>query len=169
MFQDSSSILVWLAGNHGDGGKGAGPSSFWSNDLYDQAQIVDWLSFANSWVQFGVFTNRAILSYNGPYNGLGNNQQWPQEKLDFMLEEGAIRGNKSLEILNKRLQDNEWLALGRPTIADLSVFVYIALAPMGDISLQPYPGVLAWIERVKKLPGFFPIEGLDDPMIRRRK
>ena len=117
----------------------------------------------------GVFTNRAILSYNGPYNGLGNNQQWPQEKLNFMLEEGSIRGKYSLKVLNERLTIQDWLAVGRPTIADISVFVYIALAPMGDISLQPYPGVLAWIERIKKLPGFIPIEGLDDPMIRRRK
>ena len=85
-----------------------------------------------------------------------------------MLEEGAIRGNYSLGVMQQHLADREWLALGRPTIADLSVFVYVALAPMGDISLQPYPAVLAWIERVKRLPGFFPIEGLDDPMVRRR-
>lgn len=85
-----------------------------------------------------------------------------------MLEEGAIRGNKSLEILQKRLEQNEWLVLGRPTIADVSVFVYVALAPMGDISLQPYPAVLAWIERIKKLKGFISIPGLDDPMVRRR-
>lgn len=116
----------------------------------------------------GVFTNRAILSYNGPYNGLGNNQQWPKEKLDVFLEEGAIRGNYSLRLLNKHFTDHKWLALGRPTIADISVFVYVALAPMGDISLEPYPHVRAWIERVKQLPGFFPIEGLDDPLIRRR-
>ena len=113
----------------------------------------------------GVFTNRAILSYNGPYNGLGNNQAWSQAKLDLFLEEGEIRGNKSLKILQQQLEDKEWLVLGRPTIADLSVFVYVALAPMGDISLNPYPAIEAWIERVKKLPGFFPIEGLDDPLI----
>lgn len=115
-----------------------------------------------------VFTNRAILSYNGPYNGLGKNQKWPQEKLDVFLEEGAIRGNYSLKVLNEHLENNQWLTLGRPTIADISVFVYVALAPMGDISLEPYPNVRAWIERVKQLPGFFPIEGLDDPLIRRR-
>lgn len=80
-----------------------------------------------------------------------------------------MRGNYSLKVLNAQLEKNDWLALGRPTIADLSVFIYVALAPMGDISLQPYPAVLAWIERVKKLPGFFPIEGLDDPLVRRRK
>ena len=58
--------------------------------------------------------------------------------------------------------------MGRPTIADISVFVYIALAPMGDISLEPYKAVRAWIEGIKKLKGFFAIEGLDDPLIRRR-
>ena len=80
-----------------------------------------------------------------PYNGLGNNQQWPQEKLDIFLEEGAIRGNYSLKVLDGQLEKNEWLVLGRPTIADLSVFVYVALAPMGDISLKPYPNVLVGI------------------------
>jgi len=43
IFSDSSSILTWLAGNHGDGG-GSGPSSFWSNDLYEQTQIIDWVN-----------------------------------------------------------------------------------------------------------------------------
>ncbi|KAJ5261399.1 hypothetical protein N7478_011994 [Penicillium angulare] len=167
-FTDSSSILIWLAGKWNDKGKAEGPSSYWSSDLYEQAQIVNWLSFANSWVQYGVFVNRAILSYNGPYNGLGNNQKWPQEKLDVFLEEGSIRGNYSLGVLNQHLADRLWLALDRPTIADLSVFVYVALAPMGDIKLQPYPNVIAWIERVKELPQFFPIEGLDDPFVRRR-
>ena len=128
--------------------------------------LTSWqLSFANSWVQYGVFTNRAILSYNGPYNGLGNNQQWSQDKLDVFLEEGAIRGNASLKVLDKQLETNDWLVLGRPTIADLSVFVYIALAEMGDISLKPYQNVLAWIRRVEGLPGFFPIEGLDQPLL----
>ena len=116
----------------------------------------------------GVFTNRAILSYNGPYNGLGNNQKWPQSKLEVFLEEGAIRGNQSLKMLEQRLKTNEWLVLDRPTIADISVFVYIALAPMGDISLEPYKAVRAWIERIKMLKGFFAIEGLDDPLLRRR-
>ena len=44
VFADSSSILTWLAGKWGDGGKENGPSSYWSNDLYEQAQIIDWVS-----------------------------------------------------------------------------------------------------------------------------
>ena len=126
------------------------------------------LSFANSWIQYGVFTNRAILSYGGPYNGLGPGINWPQSSIDVFLQEGAMRGNKSLRILEQQLSTEKWLALGRPTIADLSVFVYIALAPMGDISLEPFPLVREWIERIKALKGFFGIEGLEDPMVLRR-
>ena len=43
---DSSSILTYLAGKWGDGGKQDGPSSYWTTDLYEQAQIIDWVSLS---------------------------------------------------------------------------------------------------------------------------
>lgn len=39
---------------------------------------------------------------------------------------------------------------------------------MGDIFLDKYPHVVAWIERIKKLPGFIDIPGLADPLVRRK-
>ncbi|SEL28722.1 glutathione S-transferase family protein [Acinetobacter sp. DSM 11652] len=152
---DSAAILVYLAGKYSD------KNTWWSEDLVEQAKIVDWLAFAASWVQFGVFTARAILSFKGPYNGLG------LESTEQTLKEAKIRGHKSLAILDGVLKDREWLANNRPTIADIAVFVYVALAPMGDISLEPYPNVRAWIERIKNLPNFIKIDGLDDPLYRR--
>lgn len=152
---DSAAILVYLAGKYSD------KNTWWSEDLVEQAKIVDWLAFAASWVQYGVFTARAILSFKGPYNGLG------LESTEQTLKEAKIRGHKSLAILDGVLKDREWLANNRPTIADIAVFVYVALAPMGDISLEPYPNVRAWIERIKDLPNFIKIDGLDDPLYRR--
>ena len=152
---DSAAILVYLAGKYSD------KNTWWSEDLVEQAKIVDWLAFAASWVQYGVFTARAILSFKGPYNGLG------LESTEQTLKEAKIRGHKSLVILDGVLKDREWLANNRPTIADIAVFVYVALAPMGDISLEPYPNVRAWIERIKDLPNFIKIDGLDDPLYRR--
>lgn len=126
------------------------------------------LSFAEGWVHYDVFTNRAILSYGRPYNGLGPGAHWPQSSLDVFLQEGAIRGVKLQRILDQQLKAGKWLTLGRPTFVDISLFVYTALAPMGDISLEPYPTVKAWTEKAKGLRGFFGFEGLDDPMIHRR-
>lgn len=155
IFTDSSGILVYKAGKHPE-------SSYWSTDLTEQSAIVDWLAFASSWVQYGVFTARAILSFKGPCNGLGTNST------ASFLKEAKIRGIKSLGILDGESAKRDWLALGRPTVADISVFVYVALAPMGDISLEPYLNVKSWKGRIRELPGFIPIEGLDDPLYRRK-
>ncbi|MEQ8661031.1 MAG: glutathione S-transferase family protein [Gammaproteobacteria bacterium] len=153
VLRDSAAIMVYLAGR--DGGR------WWSTDPGEQGQVVEWLAFAASWVQYGVFTARAKLAFGIPANGL------PADFAGDVLAAARIRGEKSLAILDAHLAGREWLALGRPTIADIAVFPYIALAPMGDIALDPYPQVLAWIARFRALPGFFPIAGLDDPHYRR--
>ncbi|ORY73211.1 glutathione S-transferase domain-containing protein [Leucosporidium creatinivorum] len=148
-FTDSSSILVYLAGTHT-------PSSFWSTDVHEQAAIMDWIAFNANWVQGVLSRARGIVSQFFPeaYSG----------ELQAMQE----KGRKTLELLEQRLSSHEWLAVGRPTIADVSNFVYVALAPMGDVSLEPYPAVRSWIARVRALPGFIPIKGLDDPDYKRR-
>ncbi len=66
-------------------------------------------------------------------------------------------GHKLLGTLEQHLQQREWLADDYPTIADLSNYSYIAHAPEGDISLQSYPNVRAWLQRVEALPGFIPM------------
>lgn len=165
---DSSSILTYIAATRPDPGQTQLPSSFWSSELLEQVKIIEWLAFANGWVQHGVFTARAILSYGGPYNGLGQNTD-DDALLQTRLRDAKTRGTRSLEIINAELEKGGgWLVGGRVTIADISNFVYIALAPMGDIFLDKYPHVEAWIERIKKLPGFIDIPGLEDPQVRRR-
>ena len=56
--------------------------------------------------------------------------------------------------LDRHLSDRQWLEFDRPTIADIAVFPYVFLAPDGQIDLSSYSHVLAWIYRVKQLPGF---------------
>lgn len=126
---DSSSILTYLAATRPDPGQTATPSSFWSTDLLEQVRIIEWLAFANGWVQHGVFTARAILSYGGPYNGLGQNTK-DAALNKIRLDEAKVRGHKSLEIIDGELAQRDWLVGGRPTIADISNFVYISLVSL---------------------------------------
>ena len=123
--------------------------------------ITNWLAFAASWVQYGVFTARAIVSLGETFNGLGTTST------EQTLREAKIRGEKSLQILDQHLGGVEWLVLGRPTIAYIAVFPYVTLAPMGDISLEPFGNVTRWIGRIRELPRFIPIDGLDDPLYLR--
>jgi glutathione S-transferase len=66
--------------------------------------------------------------------------------------------NNILGKLDEHLKDREWLADDHPTIADVSNYPYIAHAPEGDVSLQPYPNVRAWMKRVEALPGFIAMQ-----------
>lgn len=151
---DSAAILLYVAA-------GNGPLPWWSDRIDEQARIMEWMAFAASWVQYGVFTARALVSFGISANGL------PADYRGESLDAAQIRGRHSLDILDLHLRDRTWLACERPTIADIAVFPYIALAPMGDIALDPYPAVLAWIERFTALPGFVPIAGLNDAGYRR--
>ena len=153
LLRDSAAILVYIAGKYA-------ATDWWPREPAGQAAIVEWLAFAASWVQYGVFTARAQLAFGIPANGL-------PPSFRENVEAAQMRGKRSLEILDGQLRSHDWLCFGRPTIADIAVFPYIALAPMGEISLTPYPAVLAWIERFKRVPGFMPIAGLDDPHYRR--
>ena len=89
---DSAAILVYLAGKHPGGG-------WWSEEPDEQAEIVQWLAFAASCVQFGVFTARAVVSFGIPANGL------PADFPHDVLAEARIRGAKSLGRLGKEQHD----------------------------------------------------------------
>ena len=116
---------------------------------------TEWLAFAASWIQFGVFTARTI-AFDVSCNGLPSSVQDNQAA-------ATVRARRSLEILDGHLAAHRWLACGRPTIADIAVFPYVAWAPTGNIPLAPYPHVRDWIDRFRALPGFISIRGLDDP------
>ena len=118
------------------------------------------MPIAAFWVQHGVFTARAILSFKGPYNGLSTAST--EQSL-----EAKIRGYKSLEILGLQLGKEKWLTLGRSTTADIAIFVYVALAPIGGVSLEEYGNVRKWIRDVAALERFIGIGELNDPLYRR--
>jgi len=153
--RDSAAILVYLAASYG-------PQPWYPSQARAMAEIAEWLAFAASWVQFGVFTARALVSFGIPANGL------PPD-FPASLDEARIRGRRSLEILDAHLRRQPWLTGEQPTIADIANFPYVALAPMGDITLSPYPAVEAWIARFKALPHFVDIAGLADPHYRRQR
>ena len=67
-----------------------------------------------------------------------------------------------LGLMEEHLAKNNWLALGRPTIADIACMPYVTLSHEGGISLEPFPAIRAWITRIKALPGFISMPALWD-------
>ena len=85
------------------------PSSFWSTEVVEQAHIVDCLAFAATYIGPGLSKARAIRAFN-----------WPANASEETVREAKSRPVKSLEILEEGLEKREWLALERPTIADIA-------------------------------------------------
>ena len=54
------------------------------------------------------------------------------------------------------LEGREWVALDRPTIADLSIAGYIYYGEELPFDLSDYPNVDAWKDRLAALPGWKP-------------
>ena len=135
--RDSQAILVYLAAKHGR-------SEWWPADPAAQAKIVGWLSVAANELQHGPATARRADRF-----GIALDKTEPLR-----------RAGRILALLEAHLAGCDWLVGSRPTLAECAVMPYVALAPEGGIDLAPYPSVLAWIDRIRALPGFVPMPGI---------
>ncbi len=67
------------------------------------------------------------------------------------------KGHAALQVMEDHLVAHEWLAAGRPTIADLALFAYTHVAGDGGVALDDYAAINGWIGRIQNLPGFVPM------------
>ncbi len=136
VLRDSQAILVYLAGSQGR-------SNWWPAEAQAQAEIVQWLSTAANEIQHGPGAARLVDKFGYPIDKAGT----------------LAKAARILPLLDAHLASREWLALGRPTIADCAVYPYVALAPEGGIDLAPFAHVGRWIGRIKALPGYRSMPG----------
>lgn len=136
---DSLAILVYLARRHGGG-------DWLPLDPAPLAEIMQWLAVSENELLFGLARARAVLKFGR----------------DFDLEACQKYGMAGLGVLDAHLKDRDWLAAGRPTIADIACYPYVALAPEGEIPLDDRANVLRWIRRVQTLPGYVGMQGIAD-------
>ena len=130
---DSAACLVYIARKHG--GEQWLPSA-----PGPMAEVMQWVALAGNEIQFGLqYARRGVLQ-----------DRWTAGT----LEQGHALGRVALAALQWRLKDHDWLATGRPTIADVACFPYIETAPEAKLQLDSWPAVVAWIERCKALPGW---------------
>jgi glutathione S-transferase len=137
VLRDSQAILVYLASAYGG-------EAWLPKDPAHMAEVVQWLSVAANEVQ------------NGPANArLVDKFGYAIDKPDTLRRCARI-----LPLIESHLSKHQWLTMNRPTIADCAVLPYVALAPEGAVSLEPYPSIRAWIGRTKSLPNFLPMPGV---------
>lgn len=138
ILRDSQAILVYLARRYGG-------HQWWPDSAAHQGEVMQWLSTAANEIHAGPNAARLIDQFGSPL-----------DKARALEISGQV-----LPLLEQHLTAHSWLALGRPTIAECAVFPYVALSGEGGITLEPHPAIRAWVERIKALPGFVPMPGIE--------
>lgn len=128
---DSTACLVYVARRYGG-------ESWLPTDPLGMAEVTQWLALASNEIQFGLQAARGIVQMRRPGN----------------LEECQARGRIALDVIEQRTAGHPWLALGRPTIADIACQAYVAVAGSANIDLSAYPATQAWLKRIEGLPGW---------------
>jgi glutathione S-transferase len=136
---DAQAILVYLARKYGG-------EEWLPLEAISLAKIIRWLSITAGEVRQGVENARLFHLF-----GAGTK---------INIERATLKSEFILNQLNQHLSTHTWLEFERPTIADVAVFPYVALARDGKIELDNYSHVLSWIERVKQLPNFVGMDGI---------
>jgi glutathione S-transferase len=136
---DAQAILVYLARQYGG-------ESWLPIAPLPMAQVIRWLSTTAGEVRQGPEQARLYHLFGA---GTNINIDRATQKSEFILNQ-----------LEQHLSQRTWLEFEQPTIADVAVFPYVALARDGKINLDAYPQILQWIDRVKQLPGYIPMAGI---------
>jgi glutathione S-transferase len=125
---ESAAILWYLAEG----------TAFLLDDRLARSHVLRWLCFeraltpAVAGARFQVTTGRT------------------DDETPFLL----ARGRELLASLDRRLERREWVAVDRPTIADLALFGYTHVAADAGFDLAAHPAIGAWLDRVRALPGY---------------
>jgi glutathione S-transferase len=136
---DAQAILVYLARQYGG-------EQWLPTAALPMAQVIRWLSITAGEVRQGPENARLYHLFGA---GTQINIDRAIQKSEFILTQ-----------LNEHLRPRTWLEFDRPTIADVAVFPYVALARDGKIDLNTYPQILAWIDRIKQLSGYISMTGI---------
>ncbi len=128
---DSNAILTYLAAKYG------GPR-WWPTNAVDVARIVRWFAVTSGPVTQSLALARFHHVFKGPVD----------------LPAVHAKGYDLLKVYEAELTNEPFLTGSTVGLADIANYTYVAHAPEGGLSLEPFPQVRAWLQRIEALPGF---------------
>ena len=136
VIRDSCAILIYLSSKYDNTGNWSGKTA------EEKAHIQEWLSTATREMMFGPARARAIKLFGRPFD---------------LQEAQALAHQLFTDVMEPHLQQNQWLAASRPTIADIASYAYVTVSDEGEVFLDNYPNIRRWLKDVEALPGFVPM------------
>jgi len=128
-----SNAILWYFGEG---------TRFVPEDRYDRAKALQWMFFEQYEHEPAIAVARFLKTYSG------KPEWWEAQR-----EQLTKRGYKALDALEQGLQGRDWLAGDSTTIADIALYAYTHAADEGGFSVDEYPAIRAWLDRVAAQPG----------------
>ena len=135
---ESNAILYYLARD----------SHYWPRDRLAQTRVLEWQFFE----QYSHEPTIAVARFIKFYQNMPENR-----KAEYQARLKA--GYRALDIMEKRLEKNDFLVGEDCSTADISLFAYTHVAPEGGFELSRFPAITAWIGRIEGLDGFVSMGG----------
>lgn len=136
VLRESQAILVYLARKYD-------ATAWLPIEAEPMARVMEWVMVGGNEIMRG--PNDARLQQKFGYD------------IDHAL--AKTKAARILKLMDDRLKDREWLALDRPTIADIACYPYVSVGHEGGAPCADYPAIQAWTERLEGLPDFLKMPG----------
>ena len=134
---ESGSILLYLAEKFG---------AFLPKDIKSRTECLSWL-----------FWQMGSAPYLG--GGFGHFYAYAPSKIEYAIDRFAMETKRQLDVLDRRLADNEYLSGGEYSIADIAVWPWYGALAKGllygggeFLSVQDYSNVQRWTDQIAKRP-----------------
>ena len=128
----SGAILIYLSRHFG---------KFGHKTEAEEFEILRWVLFDNHKLTSYTATERFMRHFQ-------NKTDDPAAEFMFARAKGAWK------VLETHLEGREWVAAGRPTIADFSLCGYLFWPDQIGMERSEYPNIDAWLGRLRALDGW---------------
>ncbi len=134
---ESGAILLYLAEKFGE---------FLPTDIASRTKAISWLMW-----QMG----------SAPYlgGGFGHFYAYAPVKIEYCIDRFAMEVKRQLDVLNRQLADNEYIAGGHYTIADIAIWPWYGALVKGLVysageflQVHEYGNVIRWADQIGARP-----------------
>ncbi|WP_422375274.1 glutathione S-transferase family protein [Roseibium sp.] len=102
-------------------------------------------------LRWTIFDNQKVSGMIGPLRFMRTLIRTGETEVTKFLDG---RAQSALAILDKHFANSEFAIGAKPTTADFSLCGYLYVRDETGIDFAPYPNVIAWLDRIKALPGW---------------
>ncbi len=133
---ESNAILYYLSQG----------TEYFSQDKYQQAQIMQWLFFEQYSHEPNIATPRFWITE------LKQAEQYQKE-----IEQKRKLGYAALNVMEQHLKERDFFVANKYTIADIALYAYTHVAEEGGFDLTKFPAINAWFSRIESQPKYIKI------------